>query len=75
MIKNTLKAFLYGFILYAGIPALMDIPFYLGTESEPLWGLTFALMFGAVGGATFIVSFLSFYTLRLLFKELINSNG
>ena len=70
MIRNTIKAFCYGFLLYAGMLLAMDLHYYIGVYENPAWGLPTTAVWGVIGGTTFVVSWFSLYLLWRVFRFL-----
>jgi hypothetical protein len=70
-----LRIFIYGFILYAGLLVIVDIPYYTEEIAEPVMGIKFTLLWGLIGGITFIFSWFCLFGLFKMFKAAIKKNG
>jgi hypothetical protein len=74
MIVTLVRYFIYGFVLFAGVWAIVDMPFYLEGE-EPIWGYLFAIKWGVVGGFNFLVAYGSWRCLKAMVIGLIKQDA
>lgn len=63
------RVFLYGFIFFAGPPAVMDLFPPAGATVSPIWGLRFLALWGGLGGCLFLFSGLCWHALKKVWRE------
>jgi hypothetical protein len=70
MLRGTVIAFILGFLSYGAVPLAMDLTYTSESTAEPLWGVEFSVLWGGIGGITFVVSWLCIVGLWHIAKKL-----
>jgi len=65
MMSALLRYFIYGFMLFAGIWLTVDMPFYVEGK-KPIFGYSFTIEWGIVGGISFLVAYGSGWCLKAI---------
>ena len=75
MIWKSCRAFGYGFLLYAGIPFVMDLPYFYNQSLDPIWGIPFIIQWGLIGGVVFVLAWFCLVLLQKIYNSLMRGEG
>ncbi|MEZ5443250.1 MAG: hypothetical protein R3F15_17385 [Lysobacterales bacterium] len=74
MIWRTIRAFLYGFVLFGGILWITDLAYSPAPPDEPIWGAKHTLTLASVGGAMFAFSWCCLFLAWKIITELVRAD-
>ena len=74
MIWRTIRAFLYGFVLFGGILLITDLAYSPAPPDEPIWGTKDTLSLAFVGGIMFAFSWCCLILAWKIITELVRAD-
>ena len=75
MLRSSVIAFGIGFLAYAAIPVAMDLAYRPDSATERIWGLQFSVLWGGIGGITFVISWFCIVGLWCVATNLMDDKG